>query len=390
MTTESKITKQYIEQNMLTVTGGLNCWETRKVKETTEELYLIYHNIEAPKCECGNKPTFNNFNKGYDTFCSTKCSNNSEDVKDKKKITTNINYGVDNPGQSPIIHERMKESCNKNYGTDYYLQSEHFKIYCNEKWGVDNPAQSPIIKENKIITSNIKWGYDHPIQSPIIKEQAIKTTNEKYGANNYLQSEYYKTYCNEKWGVDHHMQSPIIKDKSKNTCQINWGFDYSFQSPTIQEKRKETNNEKYGVDYYVQSLIFKEQTKATCQIKYGVDHHMQSGLFSHCGYKHKDYILPSGKVIRVQGYEPKLLDELLKVYNEDEIFTDWIDMPEFWYFWEDGSKHRYYPDVYIPKDNIIYEVKSSYTLEQTKKKGIYDLKKQSVIDAGFSYVLMVY
>ena len=86
----------------------------------------------------------------------------------------------------------------------------------------------------------------------------------------------------------------------------------------------------------------------------------------------------------------KLLDELVLIYSEDEIFTHRKDMPEFWYFTEDKNKHRYFPDVYIPKVNTIYEVKSEYILNESKKNGIFELKRQSVIDANYNFELKVY
>ena len=123
--------------------------------------------------------------------------------------------------------------------------------------------------------------------------------------------------------------------------------------------------------------------------RYGYENYSQTGL-SNGGYKFKDYIYPSGKVVQIQGYENQLLDELILIYEEKDILSDRKDMPEFWYFSNDGKKHRYFPDVYIPKDNLIYEVKSSWTLEQSQKGGIFDLKKQAVLNKGFRFKLKIY
>ena len=124
--------------------------------------------------------------------------------------------------------------------------------------------------------------------------------------------------------------------------------------------------------------------------KYGVMHFLQTGLDSTNSYKYKDYVYPSGKIVKIQGYENYLLDELILIHPESEILTDRKDMPEFWYVTDDSKKHRYFPDVYIPKTGTIYEVKSSYTLEQGKKNRTYNLKEQSVIEANYIYILKVY
>jgi hypothetical protein len=86
-------------------------------------------------------------------------------------------------------------------------------------------------------------------------------------------------------------------------------------------------------------------------------------------YLYKDYELPSGKNIRIQGYEHIALDELVNNYKEDDILTSRKDMPEiyynFQYILEDNKvifkKHRYYPDIYIKSENKMIEVKSYYT-----------------------------
>jgi len=59
-------------------------------------------------------------------------------------------------------------------------------------------------------------------------------------------------------------------------------------------------------------------------------------------------------------------------------------MPEFWY---DNKKHRYYPDFYVPKDNLIIEVKSGYTLNKNRKRN--DMKFESVKNAGYNFKLMI-
>ena len=42
-------------------------------------------------------------------------------------------------------------------------------------------------------------------------------------------------------------------------------------------------------------------------------------------------------------------------------------MPAIWYEM-DNIKHRYYPDIFIPCENRIIEVKSTYTLKCELKK----------------------
>ena len=62
-------------------------------------------------------------------------------------------------------------------------------------------------------------------------------------------------------------------------------------------------------------------------------------------------------------------------------------MPAIWYEM-DNTTHRYYPDFYIEKDNLIVETKSVYTLECEKEKN--KLKFEAVKNNGYRFKLDVY
>ena len=52
---------------------------------TSEDAYIIYNDIEKPKCSCGNDLIFRSFNVGFSKFCSNYCSNNDKDVIAKQQ-----------------------------------------------------------------------------------------------------------------------------------------------------------------------------------------------------------------------------------------------------------------------------------------------------------------
>ena len=74
-------------------------------------------------------------------------------------------------------------------------------------------------------------------------------------------------------------------------------------------------------------------------------------------------------------------------YTYDDIITNRSQVPIIWYDKND-KKHRYYCDIFIPKINTIYEVKSTWTYE----KDIDDiyLKKQACINSGYLFKLYVF
>jgi hypothetical protein len=106
------------------------------------------------------------------------------------------------------------------------------------------------------------------------------------------------------------------------------------------------------------------------------------------GYKLKDYVLPSKKIIKIQGYEYITIDRLFKEgFSEEDIIIGNRNIEncigKIMYTGIDGKIHRYYPDVYVKSLNKIIEVKSTYTF---KCDGIKNqLKKKACEEAGFLF-----
>jgi len=68
---------------LLDVNGKLNIRNIKKVKETNEELYCIFNEVEPMTCnhpDCDKPTAFLDFQNGYRNYCSVKCSHNSEEV----------------------------------------------------------------------------------------------------------------------------------------------------------------------------------------------------------------------------------------------------------------------------------------------------------------------
>jgi hypothetical protein len=241
-----------------------------------------------------------------------------------------------------------------------------------------------------------RYGRENCFQNEEIKDKIKATNIERYGCENPMQNEDVKAKTKETWkinyGKEHPMQSKEIQDKSKASNMGKYGVDYYVQSEEFKTKYKETCLEKYGVENYVQSEEYKIKSKTTCLEKYGVEHPMQNpGIFDNLIkklYKRKEYIFPSGKVVSLQGYEPYYMDKMLELYDETEILTDAIDMPEFWYYMHNSSVPRiYYPDFYIPKDNLVVEIKSTWTFSIDISKNMQKFKTVKYSNFNFKVII---
>jgi len=229
--------------------------------------------------------------------------------------------------------------------------------------------------------------------------QIKNTTIEKYGVDNISKSNLFKdgmkTHNLEKYGVEHYFQTSDYKEKNLKTCQERYGVDSFTQTKEFREKYIKTCQERYGENSYSKTEDFKKKIKLTCQLKYGVDHHMQNlEIFEKQqknSYYFKDYIMPSGKIVRIQGYEDRALDELLKIYNEEDIIISNHEIYEKFGFFEynlKNKKHRYYPDLYLIPENKFIEVKSTRTFSVNKKINL--LKRDCVKLKGFNFSFWIY
>jgi hypothetical protein len=106
-------------------------------------------------------------------------------------------------------------------------------------------------------------------------------------------------------------------------------------------------------------------------------------------YYKKEYLLPSGKVIKIQGYEHYAIDELLNNnIDENNIITGCSNVPEIWYFDKDNIKRRHFVDIFIPSLNKCIEVKSTWTMKT--QKDIVFLKQEAGKKLGYDYEIWVY
>lgn len=293
------------------------------------------------------------------------------------------------------------KECNKNF---YTAINESGGFKCPEcvhlqTYGKIKKQKIKLTKEeiqNKIKeTNHKKYGTDYGVQNESIKQKIKETCLQNYGVEYSLQSDKVKNKSKEtnlkKYGTEIASQSEMVKQKIKSTNLEKYGVDCVFKVPEIKNKIKTTYLEKYGVEYPIHYTLFKEKMKQTSLERYGVEYPTQlveiQEKAAHKAKSYKDYITPTGRIIKVQGFEPYALDELYRLYNEDDIVTDRKLIPKIEYT-DNDIKKFYFPDIYIISINMIIEVKSTWTYKTNEIKCI--LKGKSCIDKGYNFELWIY
>ena len=210
-----------------------------------------------------------------------------------------------------------------------------------------------------------------------------------------------------------------IVNKSKTTFLKKYGVEWVTQSSQYKDKSKQTKLIRHGNEYYANSKqtsaswqaktdedidVIVSKRRATCMERFGVENAFlrpeiksKSAKSNSLG---REFTMPSGKIIGIRGHEDIVISELLKTYSEDELALDdtrsKYNLPVFKYTDKSRNSLRYYPDIYIQKENKIIEVKSrwwwdgcgniKYKNRLSKNLG----KRDAVISAGYQYEVWLF
>jgi hypothetical protein len=365
----------------------------------------LFRNLTISNGFCKKCTSINCKNKAKQT-CLNKYGvdhpSQNKEVMEKFKQTCLDKYGVEHPSQNKEVREKFKQTCLKNWGCEYPSQNEEVKQQkietCLKNHGVEHPSQNKEVRKKSKTTCLKNYGVEHPSQNEEIKQQKIETCLKNYGVENPSQNEEVKQQkietCLKNHGVEYPSQNEEVKKKAKQTCINNYGVEHPSQNEEVKKKTKQTCLQNWGCEYPFQNEEIREKSKKTSLINYGVEYPMQNAEYSENisknAHKLKHYCLPSGNLIKIQGYENFMLDELFQneCIHEDDIIISRAEVPEIWYLDSFAKRHRYYVDAYIPSQNRMIECKSTWTAKK-KKDNIY-LKQQACKDAGYLCEIWVY
>ena len=153
------------------------------LKNVTELIYLLNHNLEEKFCYCGKAKRFSGYKNGYAKYCSPQCSGKDESRKEHYRNTCIKNWGVDNSLKSKVVREKCSQTCMKNHGVDHNFKIPEFKNKIKQK----EFQQNRIKKFKKTCLKN--YGVEHHWKSQDPKLNGKSKRKELYGHENAWQAE---------------------------------------------------------------------------------------------------------------------------------------------------------------------------------------------------------
>lgn len=361
------------EQGIITKIGDI-------ITLPINELWLMSNikvNVKCDICSVEKNLSYSVYNKNYKKYKLYCCSNKCSSIKNKM---TNIErYGDENYNNTKkskktkferygdenyINIRKIKDTSLERYGDENYNNRVKYKLTSLERYGVINPLLSDIIKEKTIKTNLERYGVEDPRTTEHVKNKRINTNLERYGVTSYSSTNEYKekvkTTSNIRYGFDSPNKSKIIKDKKVKSMLEKYGYISNSITEESKEKLKNTNLERYGVEYPMQVLeFFEKQQRNSKKLEY---------------YNDKLYFQGS--------YEKDFLEHMYKLG-----MIDFIERGPYIKYNYLGENKRHYPDFFIPKFNLIIEIKSSYYynkfLEMNKAK------MSECIKIGYNYIFII-
>jgi hypothetical protein len=314
-----------------------NYFKNTEITDTShvEKIYVLLHDEQIHHCPiCGKITAFRNFNVGYSKHCKN-CG---------RLLGAKISGQHKKENSPEIIVNKICKECNKQFSyKTRKLNNTINKHFCSK-------SCASVYNQKHMSVETIK-----------IKNDKTKKTNfKKYGNEYVINSKYTRNKTKEKLGAEYSWQLPVILDKCKETLYKNTGYNNPLKNPATLEKMINTKIQRYG------DLLIPMS-------------------------KYKEYTLPSGKIVKIQGNEAYALDMLLKKYEENDIFVGRKNIEneigQITYIDKNNHTHIYYPDIYVKSENKIYEVKSQFTYDIHKK--INELKKQAVLDKNIEFKFLI-
>ena len=187
--------------------------------------------------------------------------------------------------------------------------------------------------------------------------------------------------------------SPVRIAKFVKTCDAAFG-GAPRANALIKKKYDETFANNYAKNCR-SAIVAKSKRRQTCLERYGVDHVFKVQAVQEAAQKnaaksmhsYRPFTSKKGNTYRIRGYEDRAIDILEETMEPGEFVADDFLTPRIVYRLN-MTDRNYYPDIFIPKENRIIEVKSWYWLKKQPEKNLSIMEHASA--RGFKFEFWVF
>lgn len=277
---------------------------------------------------CSKITKFNGMKKGFNKYCSLKCSNTDEEVKQKKVSSSLVKFGVSNPMQKTEIKNKAKKSKKEKYGSseafNEYLsetqKSIHKSISKGEYAKRDKKAkQTKQLKYNDANYNNIDKMRKTQIEKfgdlyiGLYSKQASENSNTLHIKNKDDINEKFitKKYVNGEWSIYDLAKHYGVKYDAALNYIHTFGIKLKYVKSRYEKEFSDLfpltiQNDRNILDGLEIDFLFEES-------KFGVE---IDGLYWHSTkFKDKDYHLNKTKLAQSKGYQ------LLHIFENEWLNT---------------------------------------------------------------------
>jgi len=283
MGNSTDLTKEFIEQNLITKRSSLRVKVLNKFKitQSEQEIYCILHDLPYDYIK---KYRYIDFKFGFDIFVNTE-NLNKENIskyvlKNGKLIKNSLSvFNLKEIEVYLIYHEMSIPRCsNSNCSNEvnFVSFSRGFHKFCSKKCS----ANSSETKKQRQLTNIEKYGDSEIFHTKNFNHKKEQTLKERYSVNHYSKTDEYKAKmketCLERFGVESYMLTAEFREKSKESIKLKYNVGHYSKTDAYREKYLKTLKLNYGVTAPMQSEKIKSKTKAGLILKYNVDHYSKT------------------------------------------------------------------------------------------------------------------
>jgi hypothetical protein len=319
-----------------------------------------------------------------------------EKIKSIKKLSKLYNFSYEKTRQllkKNNVQMVYKNTKNKN---NIPLAIEDYKkglsvSKIKKKYGFDYNVFKKILELNKLVYINRS---KNPINKDMDKIKNNKNILFEYKKSKNL-SKTAKFFNLKECNLRKFLEKNNILNKKnqKITKQFensikNEVFDlYTIKKLNMSDIAKKFEITRYNVKKIIVNNFGKKFIKSKKEIIKELNYRCEHQKKAHDGnFKRKTYSLPSGKQIKVQGYEDDFLNYVFEntLIKEEDFELD--KRLRICLSTKNIKYKHYYPDFYIPKYNLVIEIKSTYTYNLLKK--LNDKKIKKTIESGYNVFMI--